>query len=360
MLKQFLKTIEIKHRAKKTVEGLEYMLTHAQECLKKPLEKADWNNLTDYLIMLRNTEELSDSTIALHQTKLRQFYSFCFDETDDPKYLKISKKLKTSIPTTKFNPHDIILPEDVKKLINVATLERDRCIVAVLFESGMRLGELLSLTREMVEMKEVHEIDEKGNETDRIKSYEVIFHIPDIEGNKTGARTVVCLEVYGYVLDWMKCNPSDKFMPAGRRTIPDILLRLFEKANIKKPANPHALRHAAITHCVNIGMQQNAIGERFWGNVSTTMLKTYISLSIQMQASAYKNAKGMGGSNGKTVINPLSVRCVNCGKLIQSGTLCRTCEDNRVMKARITEMEAKEAQRDVLLQELILKMSKTV
>lgn len=329
MLKQFLKTIGTKHRAKKTIEGLEYMLTHAQEFFKKPLEKADWNNLMDYIIHLRDTEGLSDSTIALHQTKLRQFYSFCFDETDDPRYLKISKKLKTSIPTTKFNPHDILLPEDVKKLINVATLERDRCIVATLFESGMRLGELLSLTREMVEMKEVHETDDKGNETDRIKSYEVIFHIPDVEGNKTGARTVVCVEIYNYVQDWYKCNPSKQFMPVGRRTVAEILVRLFEKANIKKPANPHALRHAAITHCVNIGMQQNAIGERFWGNVSTNMLKTYISLSIQMQASAYKNAKGMGNGNGNMIINPLASRCVNCGKLIQSGSLCKLCEDSK-------------------------------
>lgn len=108
---------------------------------------------------------------------------------------------------------------------------------------------------------------------------------------------LVRLEIYGYVQDWLKCNPSEQFMSVGRRTIAEILVRLFEKAKIKKPSNPHALRHAAITHCVNIGMQQNAIGQRFWGNVSTNMLKTYISLSEQMQASAYKNAKGMGEGN---------------------------------------------------------------
>lgn len=351
MLTQFLKTIEIKHRAKKTVEGLEYMLKHAQECLKKPLEKADWNNLMEYLIMLRDTEELSESTIALHQTKLRQFYSYCFDETDDPKYLKISKKLKTSIPKTKFNPHDILLPEDVKKLINVATLERDRCIVATLFESGMRLGELLALSKAMVQMDE-------ENQT-------VTFNIPDIEGCKTGDRTVVCIEIYGYVQDWYKCNPSDQFMPVGRRTMNDILLRLFKRANIKKPANPHAFRHAAITHCVNIGMQQNAIGQRFWGNVSTNMLKTYISLSEQMQASAYKNAKGMGESNGKTVINPLASRCVECGRLIQAGSLCKTCsdskklsEENSELKVRMQELEKQQANEIENLKQMIIAMSK--
>ncbi len=366
MLKQFLKTIRTKQRAKKTIEGLEYMLNHAQDHLNKPLETATWDELMDYLIHLREVEGLSDSSIALHQTKLKQFYVFCFDETDDPKHLKLSKKLKTSIPKTKFNPSDILTPEDIKKLINVATLERDRCIVATLFESGMRLGELLALSNEMVEMKEVHEIDDKGNENDKIK-YEVIVHIPEQEGCKTGARSVVCLEIYGYVQDWMKCNPTKQFIPAGRRTIADILVKLFKKAGINKPANPHALRHSAITNCVNIGMQQNAIGQRFWGNVSTNMLKTYISLSEQMQASAYKNAKGMGNANGNTVINPLASRCVNCGRLIQSGSLCKTCqdskknaEDNTAMKAKIAEMKAKEAERDKILQELILRTMKNV
>jgi hypothetical protein len=46
---------------------------------------------------------------------------------------------------------------------------------------------------------------------------EVIFNIPNIKGCKTGARSILCLEIYGYVQDWMKChpdlvNPESKFM----------------------------------------------------------------------------------------------------------------------------------------------------
>ncbi len=37
----------------------------------------------------------------------------------------------------------------------------------------------------------------------------------------------------------------------------------------------------------------------------------------------------MGNVNGASVINPLAVRCVNCGRLIQSGSLCKPCEDTK-------------------------------
>jgi hypothetical protein len=64
--------------------------------------------------------------------------------------------------------------------------------VAIFWESGMRIGELMALTNRMVEMNE--------------KDQEVTFHIPDLEGCKTGKRTVPCVEIYGYVEGWMKCQ----------------------------------------------------------------------------------------------------------------------------------------------------------
>lgn len=204
----------------------------------------------------------------------------------------------------------------------MATIERDRCIVAVLFESGMRRGELLSLTNYMVKMDE--------------STQHVTFEIPGGEGCRTGSLTIPCAEIYGYVQDWMKCNKSDMFMPVSENGLKRILIALFDKAGNKKPYNPHHFRHSAITHTVNIGMQQNAICMRFWGSPSSDMLDTYIHLSEAMQSDAYLRAKGMSGENTK-VINPLACRCIECGKLIQSGDLCKTCKENAYLKLKVIQ-----------------------
>lgn len=321
-----MRQIKAKNRADRTIDTLEQSVSRAERTIGKPLEEATYEELFSYIESLKST--LSENTVALYESKLIQFYRFCFEETEDIRYNKIVKKLKninTGIKRNHINPSDILLPEDIKKIINVASLERDRCIVATLYESGIRRGELLALTNRMVLMDEIKQ--------------EVTLNIPEQQGCKTGGRTVVCLEIFGYVQEWQKCNTSEMFMPISENTLKNILTKLFERAKINKPQNAHWFRHSAITHSVNIGMQQNAISERFWGKVSSDMLSTYIHLSEQMQANAYRNAKGMYEDTTK-VINPLASRCVECGKLIQAGSLCKQCEEIKSLKEKVMQSDA--------------------
>lgn len=76
------------------------------------------------------------------------------------------------------------------------------------------------------------------------------------------------------------------------------------------------------------------------------MLETYLHLGEQIINSGYWDAKGMGEGNGKTVINPLVSRCVECGRLVQTGSLCKTCADskkfsqeNEILKSRLDEKD---------------------
>jgi len=251
------------------------------------------------------------------------------DETDDDRYGTMTRKLKRiKLNRTRkaIVPNEILLPDEVKRLINVATIERDRCIVAVLYESGMRIGEFLALTNGMIEMDELKQ--------------EVRIHIPNTEGCKTGARTVVCLEIYGYVQDWLKCNPSKQFMPLKPTGLRKVIKRLFEQAGIKKPCNVHHFRHSAITYAAGLNLSETQLSYRFWGIPHSAMLSVYIHLNEQLKSSGYRDAKGMGENNGKTIINPLASRCVNCGRLIQTGSLCKTCEDSKKLTEENNELKA--------------------
>jgi integrase/recombinase XerD len=326
MLSKLLRQSKVKNLSKSTILSTKRTLEEIEKSIGKPLQDATPDDILDYIEKI-NESELAKSTISLYEKKLLQFYRFCFDKTDDVKYNKLIRQIKSIEIKNKeahISPSDILLPEDIKKLINVATLERDRCIISTLFESGMRMGELLALTNAMVIMDDTNQ--------------RITFNIPDQEGCKTGGRTVVCTDIHGYVQDWMKCNTSDKFIPLSRSGLSKTIDTLFNKAGITKPSNPHNFRHSAITHSVNIGMQTNAISKRFWGIPNSNMLATYVYLSEQMQADAYLNAKGLNGDSVK-VINPIACRCVECGKLIEKGNLCKQCKENADLKLQLAKLE---------------------
>ena len=295
------------------MESINFILGNAEEHLKKPLETLSLEDLKKYFEGLKE-KGLKPNTIGIHQQKFIQFYDWCFEETDHEKYNTLSRKIKrfkVNRVKTPLNPNEILLPDEIKKLINVANIERDRCIVATFYESGMRLGEFLALDTDMVQMDE--------------QKQEVTFHIPNEQGCKTGARSVVCLEIFGYVQDWLKCNSSKKFMLMKPSGVRDSVKRLFKTAGINKPCNIHHFRHSAITHAAGLNMSETQLSYRFWGIPHSNMLSVYIHLNEQLKSSGYRDAKGMGESNGNTIINPLASRCVDCGKLIQSGSLCPVC-----------------------------------
>ena len=328
MLEEFRKFLVAKNRTKNTLRSIDQTLGIAEEKLKKQIENLTIDDLRTYFEGLK-TNGNHANTIGFHQQKFIQFYQWCLDETDNEKFSVLIRKLKrgkSERVKKVINPSDILLPEDIKKLINVATIERDRCIIAVLYESGIRIGELLALTTDMIQMDEIKQ--------------EVTLHIPNEQGCKTGARSVVCLEIYGYVQDWQKCNPSKQFIDMSLTGLRHVMERLFKRAGIAKPFNVHHFRHSAITHAAGLNMSETQLSYRFWGIPHSNMLSTYVHLNEQLKSSGYRDAKGMGEGNGKTVINPLASRCVECGRLIQSGSLCKTCTDSKKLSMENKELKA--------------------
>lgn len=336
MLEKFLLHIKDKKKSKNNYTLLNYALKKVQDGAGKDLDTLTYE---DVQVVIRGLN-IGDSSIEAIQRKLIQYYTWMFNETDDPKWHKMVRQIKSgkiAKPKSNINPQDLVSPEEVKRLINVATIERDRVIIAVLFESGMRIGELVSLKNSMVEIDDAKK--------------EVKFHIPNLPGCKTGARSVTCIEIYPHVVSWMKCNNSDEFIPISDKQIRNIFINLYKKAGINKKCNPHMLRHSAITYMASINASETELSYRFWGIPHSTMVAIYIHLSKQQQSDGYRNIKGMGGSKN-VAINPLASRCVECGDLIISGSLCPKCEKIKTLseneKINQAKMEASDAKIEAL------------
>ena len=335
---EFYKDIGIKNRSKATLITLKSALEDCEKDINKPLQDATWDDVRSHISSLQ-AAKYSNSTIALRKQKLKQFFTYCYNETDDRKYRKLSKQLADKIVADKkLNPQDILTAEDIQKMVNVSSMERDRCILKTFFESGMRIGEMLSLTWDMIKID------------DELK--EVIFHIPNVEGCKTGDRVIMCTDIYYYVIDWRKCCTTKKFIDLSVMGINGKLQSIAKKAGITKFVNPHAFRHASITHEVMRGkLNEFQLKMRFWGSLNTNMLVTYVHLSEQMKQDAYRNSKGREGKENN---NSIDTVCVSCGRPVTHGELCKTCADSKklsdeniALRADVTMLKLLVEQRDV-------------
>lgn len=333
-VKKFIKEHKAKDVKKRTIISVGIALNEAEKKINKPLQDAIFDDILPYIEYLRGN--MATNTANLRISKLIQFYSWLFDETDEIKFNKLAKKLKgfKTKKTTKIKPTDIAFPDDIQKIINVATLERNKCIIATLWDGWLRQGELLALKVEDVKLN--HDVEE------------VTIYIPDIEGCKTGSRTILCLELYPYVIDWLKCHknpsPESPFIPLSPAQLGKVIRKAYKDAGIEKRSNPHMIRHSAITNAVIENMAETQIKLRAWGNLNTNMLSVYVHLSEELLAQGYRKAKGMSEGNND-IKNPLASKCVKCGRLIQHEvkdgqaiSLCNPCHENKKLKNEMTEM----------------------
>ncbi|MGZ7070024.1 MAG: site-specific tyrosine recombinase/integron integrase, partial [Methanobacterium sp.] len=161
-----------------------------------------------------------------------------------------------------------------KELINL----RNKVILALLYSSGLRVSELVTLQTDYVDLQErTIRIRGKG-EKDRI----VLFD----------DKTRVLIE--GYV---EKKPHEDKYLFVNRlgnhltpRYIQMMIKTCAQKAGIKKKVTPHVLRHSFATHLLKNGVDIRAIQQLLGhSNLSTTQI--YTSVDMQTLKNVYDRAK---------------------------------------------------------------------
>ena len=173
----------------------------------------------------------------------------------------------------KMLPEDILSEDEILKMIEAAGNVRDKAIIAVLYDSGIRVGELLSLRKKDVALN-----DEPA-------------HI--IVNGKTGMRRVPILFSPAYLSRYLelvkKKKPDDYLWTAigtwaGHNKLVDgsairKLLRLAaKKAGIEKRIYPHLFRHSRATNYANKLTEQQLKGLFGWTGDSK-MVSTYVHMS---------------------------------------------------------------------------------
>jgi integrase/recombinase XerD len=230
------------------------------------------DTLYEYLGTLR-TRKLSGRTQARILSALRSFYRFLQEESfrkDNPILPLQGPKPKRTLPNT-------LSEQEVETLIHQPKTEsprglRDAAMMEVLYATGLRVSELISLTLDQLEL-EAHLIRTMGK-----GSKERLVPI-----GKAASR---CLLEYiekgrppllkHQMVPWVFVNNRGGRL--SRQGFWKILRQYGRQAGILKKISPHTLRHTFATHLLEGGADLRSIQTMLGhADISTTQIYTLVT-----------------------------------------------------------------------------------
>ena len=212
-------------------------------------------------------------TTARLLSSMRRYYQYQIREghlRDDPSARIEAPKIARALPK-------LLTEDDVESLLEAADTSealgsRDRTMLELLYATGLRVSELVTLELSQVNLQQgVVRVTGKGGK-ERL--------VP------LGEEALSWLERFirydraditnGRPLDAI--FPTRRGGPMTRQAFWQLIKRYAVKANINKPLSPHTLRHAFATHLINHGADLRVV-QLLLGhsNLSTTQIYTHVA-----------------------------------------------------------------------------------
>ncbi|MEM2600623.1 MAG: tyrosine-type recombinase/integrase [Candidatus Hadarchaeales archaeon] len=228
--------------------------------------------------------------------------SFTYTAPEAVKVIEVGKEQKEL-------PREILTPEEIQRLLAVCNSLRNRALVHVCYEGGLRAGEVLGLRVGDVQF-------------DRLGAVVIVK-------GKTGARRVRLIESVPDLQRWMAVHPNRQdprslLFPSrdgGVMTVEYfnlLLKRLALSAGINKRVHPHLLRHSRATHLAKV-LTEDQLRVYFGWTKGSNVPARYVHLSGRDVDGALASFYGLAQEDGRRA-------CPRCGFLTPEGSLyCPRC-----------------------------------
>lgn len=303
------------------IEKLLCHLYYLSLMFKKSFRKAKKEDIVKLVEKIETNEKWSSWTKHDYKMALKKFYKWINGGEDYPEQVRW---IKLRVKNNNRLPQELLTEEDIKKLAETADNPRDRALVLVLYESGCRVGELLSLRIKNIQFDE----------------YGAVLLV----SGKTGDRRIRVIASSSTLASWLdnhpyKNNPESfvwvtKFHRAKNKKSSYELLNyagfakmlrvLAKRADIKKKVNPHAFRHARATHLAK-HLTESQLKEMFGWTQSSKMVSIYVHMSGRDVDDALLKLHGLKQEEKENKILKL-VRCRRCQESNDSvSQFCRRC-----------------------------------
>ncbi|NTV51396.1 MAG: site-specific tyrosine recombinase XerD [Candidatus Firestonebacteria bacterium] len=197
---------------------------------------------------------------SLHRF-LKQEGQAAYDPTEDFESYRLWKKLP-----------DVLTVEEVGRLLRAPELEakhgqRDRALLEMLYATGLRVSELVSLTPGQIHWKEAYVLIRGKGDRERV--------VP------VGRAALAIAESYlrsrGKVNENLPLFVSRGVRGFSRVGFWKLIRRYAQQAGIAKEISPHTLRHSFATHLLAGGADLRIVQEMLGhADISTTQIYTHV------------------------------------------------------------------------------------
>ena len=242
---------------------------------------------------------------------------------------------------------DLVTREEKNKLMKSCNNFRDKAIIDVLDDSGLRPHELLEL------------------QIKNVKSDKNGFTLLIKKSAKTGAREVRIIEATPTLAEWLNIHPSGHDMEAplfvniGNRnygkaydhsSCGKMLKRLCKKAGIHKRVYLYLFRHTEVTRRASKLSDQDSKNRHGWG-INSNVMSKYISLTGKSTDNSFLKSYGLEPENegleslpkicsGCQRPNSQDTEICHCGRALSiEKAVMMDKEDNQKITALENQME---------------------
>lgn len=279
----FLEYLEIEqNRSQKTVANYDHYLTRLLDFAGDiKIKDIDPELVRKWRLWLNRlgtntSDELQKTTQNYHLIALRSFLKFCA-KRDIPALTadKVELAHTTRKQVTFLNPEElqrVFEQPDITKLTGL----RDRAILELLFSSGLRVSELVSLDRDHINLKR-REFTVRGKgQKDR-----PIFISPEAAKwiqNYLDKRDDTVKPLFARYSGTKQIDRSGNFHRLTARSVQRMVARYALLAGITKHVSPHTLRHSFATDLLMNGADLRSVQALLGhSNISTTQIYTHVT-----------------------------------------------------------------------------------
>jgi integrase/recombinase XerD len=225
---------------------------------------------------------------ARQLSSFRRFFRFLVRDgviRDDPTAQIAMPKIGRSLPKS-------LSEEEVESLLSAPLVSdplghRDRTMLEVLYATGLRVSELVSLKYNQVNLNQgVIRVLGKGNRERLIPLGEEAVRW--LQEFITGARNEILLD---RTTDYL--FPTRRGDRMTRQAFWHIIKRYARKSSIDKELSPHTLRHAFATHLLNHGADLRVV-QMLLGHsdLSTTQIYTHVARERMKELHSQHHPRG--------------------------------------------------------------------
>ena len=240
-----------------------------------PWRLVDLKMLNKYISDLRGNKGYRDTTTARKVAALKSFFGFLTESgtvTEDPTQSLSSPRVGRSLPKA-------LSQDEVVRLLDMASRSgsnegrRDAAILELLYATGLRVGELVSLNLQNVDLNDSYiRCWGKGSKERIVYMYpkalaEIKSYLhksrPGLLGTQK-SQTALFINHRGQRLT--------------RQWVWNIMKSYGEKAHLSQRITPHTLRHSFATHLLQNGASLRHVQELLGhSSISTTQVYTHLT-----------------------------------------------------------------------------------